>query len=105
MAITLGDFRIDAGHHDITPEQERELDEARHAAEAGAARNKRVEGYASWLADDVDGLISAVAPREGAPSQHSTAILAEARAVVALALSKIDLAIERDKEAHSQEAA
>ncbi|WP_342711538.1 hypothetical protein AAFG13_06760 [Bradyrhizobium sp. B124] len=76
-----------------------------HAGEAEAARNKRVEGYASWLADDVDGLIFNVAPREGAPCRYSTAILAEARAVVALALSKIDLAIARDKEAHSQEAA
>jgi hypothetical protein len=75
------------------------------AAEAEAARNTRVEGYASWLADDVDGLIHNVAPRDAAPCQHSTAILAEARAAVALALSKIDLAIARDKEAHSQEAA
>jgi len=79
--------------------------EQQRAAEAEAARNTRVEGYASWLADDVDGLIHNVVPRDGAPCQHSTAILAEARALVALALSKIDLAIQRDKEAHSQEAA
>ncbi|MHC2462087.1 hypothetical protein [Bradyrhizobium embrapense] len=80
-------------------------DKQERTAEASAARDKRVEGYASWLADDVDELISAVAPRDAEPCQHSTAILAEARAAVALALSKIDLAIARDKETHSQEAA
>ena len=53
------------------------------------ARNTRVQVYASWLADDVDGLIFNAAP---------SATLADVRAKVALALSKIDLAIAKSKE-------
>jgi hypothetical protein len=29
MGITFGDHLIDSGYHDITPEQEREIEEAR----------------------------------------------------------------------------
>ncbi|VIO73851.1 hypothetical protein [Bradyrhizobium ivorense] len=67
---------------------------------ADAARTNRVEMYAAWLADDVDGLLHNVKP-----SALSTAILAEARAAVALALNRIDIAIQHDRAAHAKEAA
>src|SRR4051812_31163710 len=65
-----------------------------------AARLRRVEGYSQWLADDVDGLASALNPPD--PLRDATVTLAEARERVALALSRLDRAIEHDK-AHHQE--
>lgn len=59
-----------------------------------AARLRRVEGYSQWLVDDVDGLTSNLNHPE--PMPHATAVLAEAREKVALALARIDRAIARD---------
>jgi hypothetical protein len=67
------------------------------------ARARRVEMYADWLAHDADGLAFALVYPKDRPFPHSTAILAEARALVALALSRLDLAIEADKHAHSEQ--
>ena len=66
-----------------------------------ASRLRRVEGYSQWLADDVDGLTYNLANPVG--QSVSTAILAEARERVALALSRIDRAIEQDRANHAQE--
>lgn len=68
-------------------------------AARNAARLRRVDGYAQWLADDVDGLTANL--RHDDP--HATATLAEARQRVALALSHLDRAIEQDRAAHHQE--
>jgi hypothetical protein len=67
------------------------------------ARATRLEMYADWLAHDADGIAFNLANPE--PFTGSTAILAEARALVALALSRIDIAIERDKASHAKEPA
>lgn len=64
------------------------------------ARETRAEVYAKWLADDCDGLAASLTVPSVFP--HSTAALAEARALVALALSRIDRAIERDNQAHQE---
>lgn len=60
-----------------------------------ASRLRRVEGYSQWLADDVDGLTANLNHPE--PLPHATAVLAEAREKVALALSRLDRAIEADR--------
>lgn len=64
------------------------------------ARETRAEVYAKWLADDCDGLAASLTVPSVFP--HSTAALAEARAHVALALARIDRAIERDNQAHQE---
>lgn len=64
------------------------------------ARETRAEVYAKWIADDCDGLAAALTVPSVFP--HSTAALAEARAHVALALNRIDRAIERDTQAHKE---
>lgn len=64
------------------------------------ARETRAEVYAQWIADDCDGLAAALTVPSVFP--HTTAQLAEARAHVALALSRIDRAIERDNQAHQE---
>lgn len=62
------------------------------------ARETRAEMYAQWIADDCDGLAAALTVPTVFP--HTTAQLAEARALVALALHRIDRAIERDNQEH-----
>jgi hypothetical protein len=64
------------------------------------ARETRAEVYAQWIADDCDGLATALTVPSVFP--HTTAELAKARAHVALALSRIDHAIERDNQAHQE---
>lgn len=70
---------------------------------AAKARETRLDVYARWLADDVDGIAYNVFHPDGQPV--ATAILAEARERVALALSRIDRAIEQDRANHAQEVA
>ena len=65
-------------------------------------RATRVEMYLDWLAHDVDGLTFNLTHPANQPFPRSTTILAEARELVALTLSRIDLAIERDKQAHAE---
>jgi len=67
------------------------------------ARARRVEMYADWLAHDADGLAFALAYPANVPFPHSTAILAEVRALVALTLSRLEKAIETDRAAHAQQ--
>lgn len=67
-----------------------------------AARLRRVEGYSQWLSDDVEGLTYALAHPEPLPG--ATAILAEARAQIALTLSRLDRAIAADADAHKEHA-
>lgn len=70
-------------------------------AEASAtARETRLCMYSHWIVNDVDGLTHNLAHPAGQPV--SIAILAEARELVALALGRIDRAIERDKAAHAE---
>jgi hypothetical protein len=64
------------------------------------AREQRIDLYARWLADDADGLAFNLTHPAGQPI--ATAILAEAREKVALALGRIDQAIAKDKEAHKE---
>lgn len=66
-------------------------------------RAHRVEMYADWLAHDADGLAFNLTNPAGQPLDHATAILAEARAKLALALHRVDRAIEADKAAHAQQ--
>lgn len=65
------------------------------------ARATRAEMYADWLAHDADGLSAALTVPTVFP--HSTAVLTEARDLVALALHRINLAIERANKANEQE--
>jgi ElaB/YqjD/DUF883 family membrane-anchored ribosome-binding protein len=67
------------------------------------ARSTRLEVYASWLADDVDGLVHNLAPILGERSPDSTTVLAEARAKITTALAALDTAIAADRAAHAQE--
>ena len=64
-------------------------------------RARRIEGYAQWIVDDVDGLTANLERPE--PIAEATTILAEARERVALALARIDRAIERDKAHHTEQ--
>lgn len=66
-------------------------------------RARRIDGYSQWIVDDVDGLTTNLESPE--PLPDATTILAEARDRVALALARIDRAIERDKAHHEQETA
>ncbi len=68
-----------------------------------AARARRVDGYAQWIADDAQALVDNLASPQ--PLPEATAILAIARERVATALSAIDAAIAADKATHAQEAA
>jgi hypothetical protein len=70
---------------------------------ASASRATRVEMYADWLAHDADGLAFNLANPAGQALPGATAILADAREKVALALSRIDRAIEADRQAHSEQ--
>jgi hypothetical protein len=79
------------------------VDQQLRQAASQEARAHRVEMYADWLTHDADGLAFALAYPKDRPFPHSTAILAEARALVALTLSRIDRAIEADKQAHSEQ--
>lgn len=65
------------------------------------ARAHRVDMYADWMAHDADGLTFTIAHPANVPFPHATAVLAEARRLVALTLHRIDLAIEADKTAHA----
>jgi hypothetical protein len=67
------------------------------------ARSTRLEVYASWLADDVDGLVHNLVPILGERSPDSTTVLAEARAKITTALAALDTAIAADRAAHAQE--
>ena len=72
-----------------------------HEAARQQARASRLELYADWIVHDVDGLTFQL---NGLPPSISTAVLADARAHVALALSRLDAAIERDRKAHQENA-
>jgi hypothetical protein len=76
-------------------------EQARQEA-ADAARAVRLEVYAAWLADAVDGLAHNLTHPTGRPLAQATAILAEAREAVALTLARIDHAIARDTAAHAE---
>lgn len=65
-------------------------------------RATRVELYADWLAHDADGLAFNLTNPAGQPIAGATSTLAAARAKLALALHKIDLAIQADRDAHSE---
>jgi hypothetical protein len=67
------------------------------------SRATRVEMYLDWLAHDVDGLAFNLTNPAAPPIEGATAILAEARATVALALSRIDQAIAADRAAHREQ--
>lgn len=68
---------------------------------AAEHRAQRLDIYAQWLADDVDGITFNLANNpEGQPV--ATAILADARERVALALSRLDRAIEADRASHKE---
>jgi hypothetical protein len=73
----------------------------REAARANA-RATRVAMYEDWLAHDADGLAFNLTHPIGEQLPDATAILAEAREKVTLALGRIDQAIERDKQAHKE---
>jgi hypothetical protein len=79
------------------------VDQQLRRAASQEARAHRVEMYADWIAHDADGLAFAIAHPGNLPFPHSTAILAEARALVALTLSRLDRAIEADRAAHAQQ--
>lgn len=68
------------------------------------ARAIRIAMYADWLAHDADGLTFNLAYPGAEPLADATAVLAEAREKVALALARIDQAIERDKQVHQENA-
>lgn len=70
--------------------------------DATTARSQRLDIYSQWLADDVDGITFNLA-NNPAGQRFSTAVLADARERGALALSKIERAIEADKASHQQE--
>ena len=73
--------------------------------ERDAARAIRVEMYADWLIHDVDGLTFNITHPTASPFPRSTAILAETRKLVALALARIDRAIELDRAKQEREPA
>jgi hypothetical protein len=82
------------------------IDHGRSAAcrpdtHATAARHTRLEMYAQWLADDVDGIRSNLDRTAGLPG--TTALLAEIREQVALTLCRIDRAIQADRDASAQQ--
>jgi len=53
MAITFGDRLIDSGHHDITPEQEREIDAREECARRGLdPDDDAADGVAVWMVVD-----------------------------------------------------
>lgn len=64
-------------------------------------RATRAEIYADWIVHDCDGLAAALTMPTVFPG--SAAILAEARARVAIALHQLDRAIEREKQAHQED--
>lgn len=68
------------------------------------ARATRIAMYADWIAHDADGLAFNLSHPAAEPLADATAILAEARERVALALARIDQAIEWDKQAHQEDA-
>lgn len=69
---------------------------------AAKARETRVDVYSQWIADDVDGITYAV-NHHPAGQPIATAVLAEARERVALALSRLDRAIEADRAHHHEQ--
>lgn len=53
MAITYGDHLIDSGHHDITPEQERELDAREECKRRGLdPDDDAADGALVWMVVD-----------------------------------------------------
>jgi hypothetical protein len=64
------------------------------------ARETRAEAYAQWIADDCDGLATALTVPSVFP--HTTAELAKARGLVARALEQIDAAIAADHHANQE---
>lgn len=79
------------------------VDQQLREAASQEARAHRVEMYADWIAHDADGLAFALTHPRGMPFPNSTAILAEAREQVALTLSRIDRAIQADRDAHAEQ--
>lgn len=67
------------------------------------ARAKRIALYADWLAHDCDGLAFNLSYPPGDAPADATAVLADARERVALALAFIDQAIAADKQAHQEQ--
>lgn len=53
MAITFGDRLIDSGYHDITPEQEREIEAREECARRGLdPDDDAADGVAVWMVVD-----------------------------------------------------
>jgi hypothetical protein len=53
MAITYGDYLIDSGHHDITPEQEREIEAREECARRGLDPDDyAADGALVWMVVD-----------------------------------------------------
>jgi len=53
MGITFGDYLIDSGYHDITPEQERELDAREECARRGLdPDDDAADGVTVWMVVD-----------------------------------------------------
>lgn len=55
MGITFGDHLIDSGYHDITPEQEREIEAREECARRGLdPDDDAADGVLVWMAVDQD---------------------------------------------------
>jgi hypothetical protein len=53
MGITFGDHLIDSGHHDITPEQEREIEAREECARRGLdPDDDAADGATVWMVVD-----------------------------------------------------
>lgn len=57
MAITYGDHLIDSGYYDPTPEQEREVEDARYAAQVTVDANAMRAAFAAAEATSRNGEI------------------------------------------------
>lgn len=65
MGITYGDYLIDSGNYDITPEQEREIEAREECARRGLdPDDDAADGVAVWMVVDKE-------LRERAPVSHS----------------------------------
>jgi hypothetical protein len=68
MAITYGDYLIDSGHHDITPEQEREIEAREECARRGLdPDDDAADGVLVWMVVDQE---MRQAPHFSAPSNR-----------------------------------
>jgi hypothetical protein len=53
MGITFGDYLIDSGYHDITPEQEREIEAREECARRGLdPDDDAADGIQVWMVVD-----------------------------------------------------